>query len=141
MPRVKCNTCGFEFASNAKPENIEAGKITCKNKEPECESTDLAILEDPTEKPEPEAKGIQQLQDEGDKARRKAVDALNKKTEANQKKAAGELVGTPLTDEEQEFVAAIALKMNCGRNVDKPSDAQILRYSKLVGRKDVVAEE
>ena len=95
----------------------------------------------PVDPPKPAAKGVQQLQDEGDKARRAGVDALNKEIAANQKKAAGELADTPLNDEEQAFVARIALRMNCGRAIEAPSAAEILRYSKLVGRVDVVAEE
>jgi len=87
------------------------------------------------------AKGVQQLQDEGDKARRKGVDALNVKNEKKQKSEAAKLAKTPLTDKEQAFIAMIEPKMNCGRAVDKPSAAQILRYSKLVKRKDLVAEE
>ena len=94
-----------------------------------------------TNKTPPEAKGVQQLQNEGDKTRRKGVDALNKKIAENQKKAAGDLVDTPLTAEEQAFVVAIAAKMNCGRPVNAPSAAEVLRYSRLVGRVDVVAKE
>jgi len=87
------------------------------------------------------AKGQQQLQDEGDKARKNGVDAKNRADAKRAATIAAKLAKTPLTDAEQVFVGLIASKMNNGRHVDKPSAANILKYSKLVGRKDIKPEE
>lgn len=40
--KVKCKECGHEWESQAKHDNIDAGKITCKSED--CESTDIAII-------------------------------------------------------------------------------------------------
>jgi hypothetical protein len=155
MPKVKCNDCGFEFSSNAKSENIEAGKIGCKCKDPECESHDLAIVaeigkpENPgteaspkiVDKTPPEAKGMAQLQADGEKAHRAKVDKFNAEQATQDAIERAELAGTPLTEAEQAFVAKIALLMNKGRAQEAPSQAEVLRYSKLVGRKDIDSPE
>ncbi|MCK5609117.1 hypothetical protein KAR91_45000 [Candidatus Pacearchaeota archaeon] len=87
------------------------------------------------------AKGKAQLQKDADIARRKAVDAKNAADANREKKAAEKLAKTPLTEKEQAFVVKIAAKMNNGRAVDAPSSAEILKYSKLVGRKDIPRPE
>ena len=87
------------------------------------------------------AKGVAQLQSEGDKARRKQVDIANQKQAVKDRAIADKLARTPLTAEERAFCEQTAAKMNCGRHVEKPSAAAILRYSKLRGRIDVVVED
>jgi len=140
MPKVKCNLCGFAFASNAKPENIKAGRIQCKNKEPLCESTDLEIVAANETKPAPPAKGNEQLQSEADTARRKVVDTKNKKAAAKDKSEFDALANTPLTNDEIAFCVTIEPKMNKGRRCDMPCSADILRYSKLKGRMGIKAK-
>jgi len=83
------------------------------------------------------AKGVEQLQNEGDRARRKQVDAEYKKDAAKRKSDAAKLANTPLTDVERAFCEKIAAKMNCGRYVDMPCGADVLKYSKLKGRLDI----
>lgn len=87
-----------------------------------------------------EAKGKAQLQAEAEVARKKAVDAKNKKAEAKNKADTEKLVNTPLTKEERAFCLDIKSKMNNGRRTEKPCSADILRYSKLKGRMDIVAK-
>lgn len=82
-------------------------------------------------------KGVAQLQAEGDKARRKQVDIANKKQAAKDKAIAEKVASTPLNAEERAFCEKIAAKMNCGRHVEKPQSADILRYSKLRGRMEI----
>ena len=80
------------------------------------------------------AKGQAQIQSEADAARRKLVDAKNKKDAANALKEAEKHAKKPLTAEENRFVARIAPMMNRGRHVEKPSPADITRYAGLVTR-------
>ena len=86
-------------------------------------------------------KGVEQLQNEGDKARRKQVDAKNKKDAAKGKADVDKLAKTPLTPSEISFCETVAAKMNCGRQVEAPSAADVLRYSKLRGRLGIEAPE
>ena len=83
-----------------------------------------------------QAKGQEQLQSEADVARRKVVDAKNRADAAELKAKEKKLAGTPLTAEEQGFIARIAPMMNKGRHVEKPSPADITRYAKLLKQKD-----
>ena len=87
------------------------------------------------------AKGRAQLQKDADAARKKNVDAKNKADAKQEKAAVDKLAKTPLTDKEQEFVTKIALRMNCGRATEMPRSAEILKYSKLKGRKDIPKPE
>ena len=87
------------------------------------------------------AKGTAQLQEEGDKNRRKSVDAKNKQAAAKDKSKLDALADTPLTAAEIAFCVYIESRMNNGRRVEKPCPADILRYSKLRGRMDIKAED
>ena len=80
------------------------------------------------------AKGQEQLQSEADTARRKAVDAKNKKDAKEALAKAEAHAKTPLTNEETAFITRIAPMMNKGRHVEKPSPADITRYAQLVTR-------
>jgi hypothetical protein len=133
--KVKCKACEHVWDSKAKSENITAGKINCK----QCQETDLEILEVTPPVPPP-GKGIEQLQNEGDEARRGQVDKKNTDDAAREDAALKELEGKPLTGEERAFCEKIAAKMNCGRPVEAPSAADVLRYSKLKGRLEVKDE-
>ena len=86
------------------------------------------------------AKGTAQIQSEADIARKKAVDAKNKKAAEKDKADIDSLADTPLTDEELAFCLDIEPKMNKGRKSEKPCSADILRYSKLRGRMGVKAK-
>ena len=55
--------------------------------------------------------------------------------EAEKSRKAEALV--PLTAEELAFVNRIAPRMNKGRAIDQPPSADILRYSRLIKRKNV----
>ena len=81
--------------------------------------------------------GKKEIEDKAEKARKAKVDAQNKKAEAKAKAEEDKLAKTPLNAEELAFIARIAPKMNEGRKIAQPSSAEILRYSKLVKRKDV----
>lgn len=83
------------------------------------------------------AKSKKQIEDEADKARRVGVDAENKKRIKDAAQEEEALANKPLTAEEKSFIAEIAPKMNEGRKVMRPSSAEILRYSKLIKRKDI----
>ena len=88
-------------------------------------------------KEKPPAKSKEELEKIADKARKAKVDAENQE---KIKKAAAEeakLAKTPLTAEERAFITHIAPLMNEGRAIAQPSAAEILRYSKLLKRKDV----
>jgi len=82
-------------------------------------------------------KSKKEAEDIADKARKARADAANKKRikEAADKQAA--LAKTPLSDAEKSFIARIAPRMNEGRAIMQPSPAEMLRYSQLIGRKDV----
>jgi hypothetical protein len=67
--KVKCTECGYEWPSQAKVENIEAGKIKCKAEG--CECTDLKVVE--MDKDSQVA--IAELQEKLDAAETKADDA------------------------------------------------------------------
>lgn len=82
-------------------------------------------------------KSKEQLEKEADIARKMAVDEENKAAAAKAKKEEDALANTPLNDEEKAFIAEVAPKMNEGRKLAMPSSADILRYSKLLKRKDV----
>lgn len=90
--------------------------------------------------PTASVKGTQQKQAEAERARKKAVDAKNKKAEAENQADIDKLANTPLTDEERAFCLEIEPKMNKGRRDERPCSADILRYSKLIKRKDVKPE-
>lgn len=130
--KVKCKAegCGHEWDSQAKIENIEAGKVKCK----ECGETDLENLGpvEPAKPTPPAAKGQEQLQAEADQRRREAVDAKNIADEADRLAAEEAVAGKPLTGEETAFITRIAPMMNKGRHVEKPSPADITRYAKLL---------
>ncbi|MEE9354788.1 MAG: hypothetical protein V3U75_04285 [Methylococcaceae bacterium] len=97
---------------------------------------EVTIIQDET--PEaPPAKGKEQIEKEADGARKKKVDADNKKTAEKAKAEEDALAETPLTGEERAFIAEIDPKMNEGRKIAQPSPAEILRYSRLIKRKDV----
>lgn len=86
------------------------------------------------------AKSKQEIMDNATNARKKGVDAANKKAFAKEQKEIEALANTPLTAEERAFCGRVASKMNNGRTVDKPQAAEILRYSKLRPRLDIKAE-
>lgn len=146
MRKVKCNGCGNEWESGAKPENLK-----CKK----CDSIDIFDSTGPTPevpieetKPTPAppptsavppptakfAKGQQQLEAEADKARRKAVDLDNKRSARESEEREKALAKIPLTADERAFVAEIGAKMNNGRRITMPSSADILKYSQLKAR-------
>lgn len=81
------------------------------------------------------AKGQEQLQEEADNSRRKLVDAKNRAAAKKLKDDAAKLAGTPLTPEEEAFIARIAPKMNRGRHIEKPCPADITRYARLLEQK------
>ena len=83
------------------------------------------------------AKSKKQVEEEAEKSRKAAVDKVNrdKAEEAKKKEEAEALV--PLTAEELAFVNRIAPRMNKGRAIDQPPSADILRYSRLIKRKNV----
>ena len=83
------------------------------------------------------AKSQKQKEEAADKARKAAVDRENVKRAKLEEAEAAKLANTPLTDEEIAFIAEMAPKMNCGRQIDQPSPAQIGRYARLLKRKDV----
>ena len=83
------------------------------------------------------AKGQEQLEAEADKARKKRVDAENKKAAKKTEDEQAALADIPLTAKEKEFVAEIRAKMNNGRRIKMPSSAEILRYSQLKKREKV----
>ncbi len=81
------------------------------------------------------AKSKKEIEEEADKARRAKVDATNKKKAEEAENKEAELAKTPLNKEEKDFIARIGPQMNDGRNPPPPAD--ILRYSKLIKRKNV----
>lgn len=87
------------------------------------------------------AKGNAQLQKEGDKHRRAAVDTKNKNAASKDKAEIDALANVPLNAEEMTFCVDIAAQMNKGRRADAPMQADVLRYSKLRGRMDVKETE
>lgn len=121
--QVKCK-CGNEWNSNALAENIEAGRIACK----ECNSTEIEIVA---------PKSKEELEKEADIARKKALDEANKKAAEAKAKEVEALANTPLNDEERAFIAKIAPMMNCGRPVDQPSPPEISRYGQLMARRGI----
>lgn len=78
-----------------------------------------------------------ELEKEADRIRKAEVDAHNKKVAEKARTEAEKMANIPLTDEERAFIAEIEPKMKEGRKIMQPSSAQILRYSKLIKRKDV----
>ncbi|KKN73460.1 hypothetical protein LCGC14_0400350 [marine sediment metagenome] len=82
-------------------------------------------------------KSKKQIEEEADQARRAKVDATNKKKAAKAAEGEAALAKVPLNAEEKAFIARIAPKMNEGRAVMQPSSADVLRYSRLMKRKDV----
>ena len=80
------------------------------------------------------AKGQQQLEAEADKARKKRVDAENRKAARKAEEQQAALADTPLTAAEKAFVVKIGAKMNNGRRTTMPSSAEILKYSQLKAR-------
>lgn len=83
------------------------------------------------------AKGKKQIEDEADKARKKAVDEANKLAAKERAAEEAKLAQAPLNDEEKAFVAKVRPKMNEGRKGAQPSPADILRYSQLIKREGV----
>jgi hypothetical protein len=81
--------------------------------------------------------GKKDIEEKADKARKAKVDAKNKSDADKAKADEDKLANTPLTQEEKDFIAEIGPKMNEGRKIMQPSPAEILRYSKLIKRKDV----
>ena len=81
--------------------------------------------------------GKKEIEEKADKARKAKVDKANKEAATKAKADEEKLDKTPLTEEERAFIARIAPKMNEGRKNAQPSSAEILRYSKLIKRKDV----
>ena len=74
-------------------------------------------------------------------AEKKQTDAANKKAAAEQAKKQASLADTPLTQDELDFIAINEPKMGCGRSIDQPAPADILRLSQLLKRIDVKAKE
>lgn len=83
------------------------------------------------------AKSKQQKEEEAEKARKAKVDAANRKKIKDAAVEEAALADTPLSKEENKFIVNVAAKMNEGRAIMQPSSAEILKYSKLVKRKDV----
>ena len=81
--------------------------------------------------------GKKEIEDKADKARKAKVDKANQAAATKAKADEDKLAKTPLNAEELAFIAEIAPKMNEGRKIAQPSSAEILRYSKLIKRKDV----
>lgn len=81
--------------------------------------------------------GKKEAEDKADKARKAKVDKANTEAAAKAKSEQDKLASTPLTTEERAFITRIAPLMNEGRKIMQPSAADILRYSKLIKRKDV----
>ncbi len=79
----------------------------------------------------------EELEKKADIARKKQVDADNKKRADDAAKAEAELANTPLNAEQIAFIARIRPMMNKGRPVDQPNSADITRYSKLLKREKV----
>lgn len=125
---VKCNGCGNEWESQAKPKNLK-----CKK----CGGTDIQESIAPKVTPPIPEKSKEQLEHEADVARRVAVDAKNNKDATEKALEEDRLANIPLNDEEKAFIAEIEPKMNEGRKIMRPSPADILRYSQLIKRKDV----
>ena len=85
----------------------------------------------------PPAKSKKEIEEAADKARRAEVDAANKKKASVEAAKEAALAQTPLTDEEKAFITKVEPRMTEGRKVMQPSPAEILRYAKLLKRKDV----
>ena len=82
-------------------------------------------------------KSKKQIEEEAEKARKEEVDGSNEKLLADRAAREASLAKVPLTDEEQQFVNEMKTRMNCARDIDKPSAAEILRYSQLLKREKV----
>ena len=87
-----------------------------------------------------EIRGGKAIEEAAEKARKAHVDAENRKKALREKAAEEVLANTPLTDEEKAFIAKTTPKLKEGRAIMQPSPAEILRYSKLVKRKNVKGE-
>ncbi len=83
------------------------------------------------------AKGLKQIEEDAERKRKAGVNAVNKKKAQTEAAKESELANTPLTKLEREYIARIAPRLKEGRNSAQPSPAEILRYSKLIKRKDV----
>lgn len=83
------------------------------------------------------AKSQEQLEQEADERRKKAVHATTVAKAEEEKAKQEALANKPLTAEEKEFVARIGARMNDGRRVSMPASADILRYSQLKARENV----
>ncbi len=79
----------------------------------------------------------EELEKKADIARKKKVDADNRKRAEDAARAEAKLANTPLDAEEKAFIARIRPKMNKGRPVDQPSPADITRYSRLIKREKI----
>ena len=79
----------------------------------------------------------EEIEKKADIARRKKVDADNKRKAEEDAKAETELANTPLNDKEIAFIARIRPLMNKGRPIEQPSSADITRYSRLIKREKV----
>ena len=86
-------------------------------------------------KAEPAPQGKIDIEVAADKARKAKVDAANAKAASVAAEKEAALADTPLTEEEERFVADVAARMNEGRAVMQPSPAEITRYSQLLKRK------
>lgn len=90
-----------------------------------------------TETGPPVAKSQEQLEQEAEEARKKAVHARNVKKAAEEATKQEALAKTPLNAEEKAFVTRIGAQMNIGRRIMMPASADILRYSQLKARENV----
>ena len=83
------------------------------------------------------AKSKMELETAADKARKAKVDRENQKKAKMANEEMARMADTPLNQEEKDFIAEMAPKMNKARAVDQPNAAQIGRYGRLLLRKDV----
>ncbi len=109
-------------------------------------ATDVTATE---KKPAAASPSAQKLEQMADKNRKGQVDAINKAKAVADSNDEKKMATVPLTQEEKDFMAEVEPKMNGGsrqengqrvvtaRMTSMPASADILRYSKLLKRKDV----